>query len=255
MGETAMSESMATEVRSPPPKPLWRRLMPVAVLAGLFAAFFLSGLDRYVSLEALQVHRTVLQEFVAAHAVAAVLIYMTVYAVMVAASLPGATIFTVTGGLLFGSLLGTAYTVVAATVGATIIFLIARSAFGDVLRQKAGGRVERLLDGFRDNAFNYLLVLRLVPLFPFFVVNVAPAFAAVPLRTYIVATLIGIVPGTFVYAQVGAGFDSVIASGGTLSLSGILTLDVILALAGLAVLSLIPVAYKYLRGRRSADPR
>ncbi|MDW3204817.1 MAG: TVP38/TMEM64 family protein [Alphaproteobacteria bacterium] len=245
-----MSDTMVTDPRPPKAKPLWRRLLPVAVLLGLFAAFFASGLDRFVSLDALQAHRTDLQEFVGAHAVSAVLIYMILYAVMVAASLPGATIFTVTGGLLFGSLLGTVYTVFAATLGATIIFLIARSAFGDALRQKAGGRVERLLDGFRDNAFSYLLVLRLVPLFPFFVVNVAPAFASVPLRIYVFATLIGIVPGTFVYAQVGAGFDSVIASGESLSLAGILTPDVILALVGLAGLSLIPVVYKYFRGRR-----
>ncbi|MEC9266758.1 MAG: VTT domain-containing protein [Alphaproteobacteria bacterium] len=247
-----MATPPPTSSATPAAKPLWRRLLPLFVLGGLFVGFFAAGLDRFVSLEALQAHRAELQGFVAAHAVAAVVIYMVVYALMVAASLPGATLFTVTGGLLFGSLLGTAYTVVAATIGATVIFLIARSAFGDALRQKAGRRVERLLDGFRDNAFSYLLVLRLVPLFPFFVVNVAPAFADVRLRVYVLATLIGIVPGTFVYAQVGAGFDSVIASGGTLSLSGVLTADVVLALAGLALLSLIPVAYKYWKGRRDA---
>lgn len=248
MSTTAMEETART---APIKKPLWRRLLPLGVLACLFAAFFGLGLDRYVSFEALREHREFLQAFVAEHAAVAVALYILIYAVAVAASIPGATVFTVAGGFLFGSLFGTFYTVLAATLGATAIFLIAKSAFGDALREKAGGRVERLLDGFREDAFSYLLVLRLVPLFPFFVVNVAPAFAAVPLRTYVGATFLGIIPGTFVYAQVGTGLDSIFESGAEFTLGSVLTPEILIAILGLAVLSVIPVIYKRLRKRKA----
>lgn len=225
-------------------KSLWQRLMPLLILAGLFAVFFALDLGRYVSFDALRENRDQLQAFVAANAIVAVLIYMGLYAVMVSASLPGATVFTVAGGFLFGSILATFYTVVAATIGATIIFLVARTAMGDALRDKAGGRIDRLLTGFRQDAFNYLLVLRLVPIFPFFLVNIAPAFAAVPVRVYIAATFLGIIPGTFVYAQVGTGLGSIFDSGQAFTLGSVLTPEIIIALAGLAVLSVIPVVYK-----------
>lgn len=228
-------------------KPLWQRVMPLLILAGLFAVFFALDLGRYISFDALRENRDQLQDFVAANAIVAVLVYMVLYAAMVSASLPGATVFTVAGGFLFGSILATLYTVVAATIGATIIFLVARTAMGDILRDKAGGRVDRLLSGFRQDAFNYLLVLRLVPIFPFFLVNIAPAFAAVPVRVYIAATFLGIIPGTFVYAQVGTGLGSIFDSGQAFTLGSVLTPEIIIALVGLAVLSVIPVIYKRFR--------
>ncbi len=157
----------------------------------------------------------------------------------------------VAGGLLFGTWLGTALTVTGATLGATALFLVARSALGEGLRGRAGGAVERLADGFREGAFSYLLVLRLVPLFPFFVVNLAPAFLGVRPRTYVLATLIGIVPGTFVFASVGAGLGSVFARGGTFTAAGALTPQILTALVGLALLSLAPVAHKRLKARRA----
>jgi len=233
-------------------KSILGRLVPVAVLAALAVAFFTLGLDQYVSFEALREHREFLQAFVAENALLAVLIYISIYAIAVAASVPGATVFTVSGGFLFGSVFGTVYTVIAATLGATLVFLIARSAFGDALRAKASGRIEKMLDGFREDAFSYLLVLRLVPLFPFFLVNVAPAFASVPIRTYMVATFLGIIPGTFVYVQVGTGLGSIFDAGETFSLANVLTPELILALVGLAVLSLVPVVYKRVKARKAA---
>jgi uncharacterized membrane protein YdjX (TVP38/TMEM64 family) len=248
-----MSSTVTPETQ-PKKKPLWRRLLPLMILAVLFGGFFALDLGRFVSFDALRENRAHLQDFVTQHAILAVLIYMVMYAAMVSASLPGATVFTVAGGFLFGSVLATLYTVVAATVGATVIFLVAKTALGDVLREKAGKRLEKLLSGFRQDAFNYLLVLRLVPIFPFFLVNVAPAFAGVPLRVYVLATFLGIIPGTFVYAQVGTGLGSLFDSGQTFTLGGVLTPEIIIALVGLAVLSVIPVVYKRV-GRRRLETR
>lgn len=245
---TRDAETTATADKAP--VPLWRRFAPLAVLGVAFGAFFLLGLDKYLSFEALREHRMALTAFVTANIVTAAAVYVVIYAVSVAVSVPGASVLTIAGGLMFGVWLGTGLTVVAATIGAIAIFLIARTAFGDALRRKAGGRVEKLLSGFQEDAFSYLLVLRLVPLFPFFAVNVAPAMAGVGLRVFAVTTFLGIIPGTWVYSQVGTGLGSVFDAGGEFSPTGILTPDVIIALLGLAALSLIPVVYKRLKARR-----
>jgi uncharacterized membrane protein YdjX (TVP38/TMEM64 family) len=216
--------------------------------------FFALGLQRYVSFEALREHRSELMTFVTNHGALAPALFVTVYAAATALSLPGGLVLSVTGGFLFGALFGTGLAVAGATVGAICVFLVARTAFGNVLRRRlGGGALERMADGFRENAFSYLLVLRLVPLFPFFVVNLAPAFLGVPFRTYALATLIGIVPGAFVFASVGAGLGDVFELGGTFSAAGLLTPQIITALVGLAVLSLAPVAYKRLKAGRSSE--
>ena len=137
--------------------------------------------------------------------------------------------------------------VIAATIGASLLFLATRSALGDFLRAKAGPWLVKLQDGFAENAFSYLLVLRLVPLFPFFVVNIVPAFLGMSLRTYVVGTLIGIIPGTAVFATFGAGLGSILDQGNTVSLAGVLTPQMIAGLVGLSVLALVPVIYKKIR--------
>lgn len=233
-------------------RPLARRFAPMALLGAGAAAFFALGLHRHLSFETLRAHQAELASFVAGNKVLAAVLYVAVYAASTAASVPGGLVLTVTGGLLFGAWLGTALTVVGATAGATALFLVARSALGEGLRGRAGGAVERLANGFREGAFSYLLVLRLVPLFPFFVVNLAPAFLGVSLRTYVLATFIGIVPGSFVYANVGASLGSVFARGEGFTAAGVLTPQVLTALVGLALLALVPVAYKRLRARRAA---
>ena len=229
-----------------------RRFLPVVLLGAGAALFFALGLHRHLSFEALREHHAGLARFVAGHAALAAVLYVAAYAASTAASVPGGLVLTVTGGLLFGAWLGTALAVLGATAGATALFLVARSALGEGLRGRAGGAVERLAEGFREGAFSYLLVLRLVPLFPFFVVNLAPAFLGVSLRTYAAATLIGIVPGSFVYASVGAGLGSVFARGEGFTAAGVLTPQVLTALVGLALLALVPVAYKRLKARRGA---
>jgi uncharacterized membrane protein YdjX (TVP38/TMEM64 family) len=232
--------------------PLWRRLLPLAVLALAIVLVFATGLHRYLSFDALRQNREVLEDLVARRHALAALGYIILYAAAVALSVPGAAVLTVAGGFLFGALEGTALVVVGATAGATLLYLAAKTALGDALRARAGGLAQKLEAGFRENALSYLLVLRLVPLFPFWLVNLAAAVLGVPLAPYVLGTFVGIIPGSYVYASVGAGLGSVFDQGGEPSLRGALTPQVLTALAGLALLSLVPVAYKRLKARRTA---
>ncbi len=225
------------------------RLLPLLALVAGLVAFFVLGLHRYVSFEVLGDNREVLLTWVHQHRVLAVVLYMAVYVVSVAFSLPGAAVLSITGGFAFGALWGTLYIVVSATIGATALFLIAKTALGDFLRAKAGPWLQRMEAGFRENALSYLLVLRLVPLFPFFVVNLVPAFLGVSLSIYVWGTALGIIPGAFVFATVGAGVGSIFDAGETFSARGILTPQILTALIGLAVLALIPVIYKKIKAR------
>ena len=229
---------------------LAKRLLPLAILAAALATFLLLDLDRFLSFETLKAHRAFLTDFVESNGLLAALVFMAVYAVVVALSVPGGLVLTIAGGFLFGALPATLYVVLSATLGATAVFLAARTALGDSLQRRAGPWLRRMEAGFRENAFSYLLVLRLIPLFPFFVVNLVPAFLGVPLRTYLLATFLGIIPGTYVYVLVGAGLGSVFDRGGELTAAGVLTPEVIGALVGLSLLSLLPVAYKWWRRRQ-----
>ncbi len=225
------------------------KFVPLGVLAAGIAAFFALGLDQYVSFEALREHRDVLANFVATNPLVAPLAFMVIYAVVVAFSLPGGAIMTIAGGFLFGTVLGTAWVVLSATLGATILVVSAKTSLGDLLRARAGPWLKKMENGFKENALSYLLVLRLIPLFPFFVVNLVPAFLGVPLRTYVIGTLLGIVPGSFVFATVGAGLGSIFDSNEAFTASGILTPEIVTALVGLSLLSLLPVAYKKIKAR------
>ena len=241
---------------SPPPSPpsplfSWRRLWPVLILIAGLVAFRAFGIHEYLTLDNLRLYRGDLADYLAQNYVLMALGFMGAYVLMVAFSVPGAAIMTITGGFLFGSVMATGLVVVSATIGATALFLIAKTALGDPLRARTGPALLKMEAGFQKNAFNYLLVLRLVPLFPFFLVNLVPAFLGVKLRDFVLATLIGIIPGTFVFAQVGAGLDSILDSGEDLSIGTILSGDVLAAMIGLAILSLIPVFYKYYRARQT----
>ena len=236
--------------RSLAPRSLARRLLPLAVLLAALAAAFVFRLDRYLSFDQLAAHREWLLAEVARLGILAPLLFALVYAAATGLSLPGAVILTLTGGFLFGTLAGTAIVVVGATIGATIVFLVARTAFGDVLRKRAGPFIRKLEDGFRANALSYLLVLRLVPLFPFWLVNLVPAFLGVKLRVFVLGTFVGIIPGAFVYAGLGSGLGALVDSGGRPDLGIVFQPRVLLPLTGLALLALLPVAYKRLHGRR-----
>lgn len=230
------------------------RWVPLLVLIAGLAAFFALGLQRYATFDALARHREDLLAWVASHRLTAPLAYIAVYIVAVALSVPGGIWLTITGGFLFGWLAGGIYTVIGATLGATALFLAARTALGNLLRAKAGSALERMEEGFRRDAFNYLLVLRLVPLFPFFLVNLVPAFLGVRLKTYVVATALGIIPGTFVFASVGNGLGAVFDTNHPPSLSGLLLRpEILLPILGLAALALIPVVYRSVKRRQRAS--
>ncbi|HEY9080642.1 TVP38/TMEM64 family protein [Magnetovibrio sp.] len=225
-----------------------KRFAPIAVVLVGVIAFFASGAHNYLSFEALARHRADLLDYAQQHAVAAVVVFMLAYVVVIGFSLPGGVWLTLAGGFVFGGWATGIYVVFSATVGATLIFLAARYAFADLFRARAGSALAKMEAGFCENAFNYLLVLRLVPLFPFWLVNLVPALLDVRLRTYVVATFLGIIPGTFVYAHVGAGLGAVFDSGGEPDLGVIFQPAVLLPILALAALSLVPIAYQKLKG-------
>lgn len=227
---------------------VWLGLGALALLVGLR----LSGVSDALSLETLARNREALLALVAANLPLAALGYLALYIAAVAFSLPGAVFLTLSGGFLFGAAGGTVLTVVGATIGATLVFLFARRIFGADALDRLGPAAGRLAEGIRRNAGSYLLVLRLVPLFPFFLVNLVPAFVGVRLPTYLWTTALGILPGTAVFSLAGAGLGTVLDSGGTLDLRSILTPEIIGALLGLAALSLAAIPLKARLGRGAA---
>lgn len=218
-----------------------RRLWAVLAAAGAFAALQLSGLGGVLSLSTLKTHRQELVAFVEAHFLIAVLAYAGVYVAAVAFSLPGAAFLSLAGGLLFGAVTGTLLTVASATAGATLVFLFARILFGEDALARLGPQAGTLAANVRRNAWSYLLALRLVPLFPFFLVNLIPAFAGVRLSTFVATTAVGILPGSAVFTLSGAGLGEVLNAGGELSLGSILTPEIVAALTGLSLLSLAAI--------------
>src|SRR5512143_3656461 len=253
----------------PPDRRWWvvaRRLLPlVAVLIFAFVAYLVAG-DKGISLESLVRHRAIIDAFVSQHRVMSVVAFVGIYIVTVAFSLPGATFLTVAGGFLFGLVTGASAAAVGATVGATLIFLVARTALGAPLLRRAGPRARQLAKGFREDAFSYLLFLRLVPVFPFFLVHLVPAFAGVRLAPFVAATALGVIPAALVYAFAGTGLDSVIAAqkytfqdclaAGRLDCrlafdaKDVLTPQLLGALVALGLLALVPVVVRRWLARR-----
>ncbi len=241
---------MTERTESPAPRARGlRRWLPVVVLGLGFVLFFAFGLQRYISFDTLREHRDLLVAEVARNAVSVAAAFIAIYALVVAFSIPGGAIMTISAGFLFGTVPAACYGVVGGTLGAVCVFLAARTAFGEVLRAKAGPALKRMEAGFRDNAFSYMLFLRLVPLFPFWLVNLVPAFLGVPLRAYVLATLIGVIPGALVYASLGNGLGVVLDAGGEPDLGIVFRLDVLLPLLALAVLALLPAAFKKFKAR------
>ena len=220
------------------------RLIPLVFIAAGFAAFFAFDLDQYLSFKALGEHRQMIMDWTTDHYALAVVCFIGAYYLAVMFSLPGAVWMTITGGFLFGTVQATLFVVLGATLGAVAIFLAARYALGDFLRAKAGPAMQKMEQGFQENALSYLLVLRLVPLFPFWLVNLVPAFLGVRLGTYFLGTFFGIIPGTFVFASVGNGLGAVFEMGKEPDLGIIFAPEVFGPIAGLAALSMIPIGYK-----------
>ena len=238
-----------------------RRWLPAALLVALIAAVYATGFQRYLSLAAIAENREALRVFVADHLFAAILIYMGVYVSAVALSVPGASLLSIVGGFLFGWMVSAPVTVMAATIGATIVFQIVKTSLGAALAECAGPFVRKLSGGFAADAFNYLLFLRLTPVFPFFIVNAVAGLCNVRLKTFVTATFLGIIPGAIAFAYLGTGLDSIIdaqlasyqacaAAKGqancTLSFDtgALVTRELLIAFAVLGLVSLIPVFIK-----------
>ena len=235
-----------------PHAPAWRRWLPVALLALGLAAVLLLDLDRFLSFEMLRERRAWLTAEVAAHPARSAALFFLIYAAAIALSIPGGTVLTLAGGFLFGTVLGALLVIGAATLGACMVFLAARTAIGDLLKRRAGPFLARMERGFRENAFTYLLVLRLIPLFPFWLVNLVPAFFGMHLAGYALATLIGIAPATIVFASLGSGLGAVFDAGATPEVSLLLSPRLLLPLIALALLALAPVLYRRF-GRRDRN--
>jgi uncharacterized membrane protein YdjX (TVP38/TMEM64 family) len=218
--------------------------LALIVVVAVFGYF---GLRDYLSFETLRDNREALLAFRDGHYALTAVLFVFAYILVVGFSLPGATIATLTGGFLFGTVTGTVFNVTGATLGATVIFLAARYGFGERLGAKlegASGPIRKLKDGIDENQWSMLFVMRLVPVLPFFVANLVPSFMQVPLHRFVISTFLGIIPGGLVLSSVGAGLGEVFAAGETPDLSIIFAPHIILPILGLAALSLMPVLLK-----------
>ncbi len=225
---------------------LIKRWAPLGVIALLMVLAYVTGIHEKLSINALQEHKGALLENVAARPFLSSVAFMGAYILSVALSLPIATVLTLAGGFLFGKWLGTLFVVSSATFGAVIIFLIAKTSLGETLREKAGGLYARIEGNMKENAVGYLLFMRLVPLFPFFLVNIVPALFNVPLRVFVLTTFVGIMPGSFVFVNVGEQLGEIE------SLSDLVSKETLFAFALLGVFALIPTLYKQFKARKVA---
>lgn len=242
MEDTQKIEAVATDV-----VPSLSRLWPLAIIVAGVAIFFGLGFDQYLTFDTLSAHRQTLLQWTSENRFLAITLFIVGYAVVVAFSLPGATWMTVGGGFVFGTVIAITVVVFAATLGAVAIFLVARYALADFFRAKMGGAGERMEAGFRENALSYLLFLRLVPVFPFWFVNLVPALLGVSLRTYAIGTFVGIIPGSAVFCSVGNGLGAVFDAGGTPDLGIIFQPKTLGPIIALAILSLVPIVYKWIK--------
>lgn len=220
-----------------------KSLIALIFIGALIAFFSLNG-QRYLTLDAFQQNREALLDFTNQHYWQALLIGFSLYTAATAFSIPGGVLFSLTMGFLFGRWVGTGMIVISATIGAALVFLAARYLFADMLRARLGGKLREISEGFARDGFNYLLFLRLVPLFPFWLVNLAPAFTGIRLSTYVAATAIGVIPGSFVFANLGQSLGRIEST------AQLVSTETLGALALLGVLALVPVLVKRFKSRK-----
>jgi uncharacterized membrane protein YdjX (TVP38/TMEM64 family) len=242
--------TMSTSMDTPEAKPASNRgkVVIAALFAAAIGAFFYFDLGHYLSLDSLKANRDALLAFTEQNYVTAVAIFVASYCLVVAFSLPGAVFFTLAGGFLFGSLVGTLYVNLAATSGATLAFLAGRYLLRDWVEAKFGSRLAPIQEGFARNAFSYLMTLRLIPIFPFFIVNLVCGLTRVSLGTYVLATSVGIIPGSFVYAYAGRQLGTIN------SLKEIASPNVLMAFTLLGLLALVPIVYQKWNARKAVVP-
>ena len=224
-----------------------KRYLPLSILIIGLILFFYFRLYQYFTFSTLQLHREQLINWTQQYYLLTALAFCATYIIAVALSFPGATLLTLIGGFLFGTALGSVYVILSATIGACLIFLATKTAFGNVLAKKAGPFVKKFEKGLQENAFSYLLILRFVPLFPFWLINIIPALLGISLRTFFITTLVGIIPGSVVYVAVGSGLGAIFDRNQQPNLSIIFEPHILLPIIGLAVLSFVPVIYKKIK--------
>ncbi|HYE43882.1 MAG TPA: TVP38/TMEM64 family protein [Caulobacteraceae bacterium] len=232
-----------------------KRVWPLLLIAAAIAALFLTGANRYLSLDALRTNEAALRAFVADNLILSLLAFVALYAATVTTYIPGAAVLTLTGGFLFGVWIGGPATVIGATLGAVGAWWLIRTALGEPLRhraEKSGGLLKKLIDGFGGNAFSWVLSLRLAPVAPFWLVNAAAGLGSAPLRPYALATFIGVIPGTVIYSGIGAGLGALFRRGERPNLAIIFEPQFLLPLLGLALLSFAPAAWRRLRPAKAA---
>ena len=224
-----------------------KRTLPLVIIFILLGLAWLLGITDYINLETIKSHRGDLLDLVQSHRLLSIAGFTAVYILAVALSLPIATLLTLVGGFLFGRWAGTLMIVIAATCGASLLFLAARSAIGTALREKAGPLYTKVESNMRQNAVGYMLFMRLVPLFPFFLVNIVPAMFNVRLVPYVATTFVGIIPGTFIYANVGREL-------GTINTLGELASpQILIAFSLLGVFALLPTLYKQFKSNNNLN--
>lgn len=227
---------------------MWLKLTLIALFIAALVSFFAFGGEQYLSLNTIKDNRDALLNYTEQHYLFAIVLAILIYTASTAFSIPGAVLLSLTVGFLFGRWVGTAVILFAATMGATLVFLAARYLFADAMRARLGdGKAARLMQGFNDNALNYLLFLRLVPLFPFWLVNLAPAFTPITTRTYVIGTSIGILPGCFVFANLGQSLGRIE------SLDQLVSVETLLAFGLLGLFALLPIALKKFRNSRATE--
>jgi uncharacterized membrane protein YdjX (TVP38/TMEM64 family) len=233
--------------RAAPPRNWARLLLLPAVIGIALAVFYGFHLNQYLTFTALATHRAWLLQWISHNIVLGGLTFAAVYVVATAISVPGDSLLTILAGFLFGTVLGTAIAVVAATLGSVALFVLAQTSLGEIFRSRSEGTLATVRAGFQRDALSYLLFLRLVPIFPFWVVNLVSAFLAIPLRIFFIGTLVGIIPGTAVFASIGSGLGAILDRGQEPDLNVIFSFRLLIPILALAVLSLAPAAYRRLR--------
>ncbi|RDI43768.1 TVP38/TMEM64 family protein [Aquicella lusitana] len=205
--------------------------------------FFYFQLYRYLNFHTLKTYQSTIQQWTVHHYKLAVVLYLFIFIVLIACTIPCATLLTLIGGFLFGGI-AVIYAVLGTALGGTVLFLAVRSAIGSHLKTRTNGWIKQFEQGFQQNAFNYLLMLRLMPIFPCWISNISAGALNVPLKTFMSATVIGIFPATFIYAMAGRGLDKLLITEQTPNLNLVFTPSIFFPLCGLAILSIFPVFYK-----------
>jgi len=227
-----------------------KKWFPIAVLIAGLILFFALGGTKYLSFQMLSHHYKGLSAYTLNHHFISAMIFVSVYILIAAFSIPGATVMTLLGGFLFGAVFGTVWVVIGASIGATLTFLAVKTAFGDILKNKVGSTIQKMQEGFTKNEFSYMLFLRFLPIFPFFIINIAAGVLGVRLRTFFFGTLLGIIPGSFTYAWVGSGLGYALSKGKEINMGIIFEPKVLFPIIVLAALSVIPVVYKKIKSKK-----